>query len=214
MKRRVAFGAGGVVVAALSVLAAAAVGAFASGSPTKSAGQATTPNGGITAPSATQIASFPVLGQAATSGEASTSPEVLQMLKSAEGQYHANPSLGRNVVSNAVATAVVVPGEGAMCLVVVGHVGASSSVCEPEAGASKEGLGMVETVPSGGYVIVGVKPASAAASTVVVTNEAGQETSIKLSAQNGYAFEISGKPVKMDWIGSNGTQSSTALPKE
>ena len=35
MKRRVVFGAGGVIVAALSVLAAAAVGAFASGSPTK-----------------------------------------------------------------------------------------------------------------------------------------------------------------------------------
>lgn len=211
MKRRFVFGAGGVIVAALSVLAAVAVGAFASGSPTKSAGQATVPSTGIAAPSAAQVASFPVLGQAATSGEASTSPEAVQML---EGQYHANPSLGRNVVSNAVATAVVVPGEGAVCLVILGHVGASSSVCEPEAGASKEGLGMVEALPSGKYVIAGVKPASDAGSTVVVTDEAGQETTIKLNAQNGYAFEVSGKPVKTDWIGSNGTQSSTALPKE
>jgi len=207
MKRRVVFGAGGVIVAALSVLAAVAVGAFAS-----NVEQATTPNSGITAPSAAQVANFPVLGQAATTGEASTNPEALQLLDSVGGKYHANLSLGRNVVSNTVATAIVVPGEGAVCFVVLGHVGGSSSMCEPEAGAAKEGLGIVESVPNGKYVTVGVKPASEAASTVVATNAAGEETSVELSAQNGYAFESSSKPVAIHWISSSGPQS-TLLPK-
>lgn len=214
-QRHVMFGAGGVLTAALCVLAGAAAGAFASGG-SPNVGQAPTPNSGIAAPSAAQVASFPVLGQAATTGEASTSPQALHMLESSETQYHVNPALGRDVVNNAVATAVMVPGEGAVCFLVLGNVGPSSSLCGPEAGAAKEGLSVVESLPSGGYVIVGVRPASEAASTVVVTNEAGEETSFKLSAQNGYAFETNGKPVAMHWISGNGTTAtqSTLLPKE
>lgn len=210
MKRRVVFGAGGVIVAVLSVLAAAAVGAFAAGG-SPNAGVAAR-NNGIAAPSVGEVASFPVLGQAATA-TSEVSPQVLGLLESAGGEYHPNPSLGRTVVNNAVATAAVVPAEGAVCFVVLGHVGGSSSICEPEAGAAKEGLGVVESVPNGKYVTVGVQPTSEAASTVVVTDAAGKETRVELTAQNGYAFESSSKPVAMHWINSSRTHS-TLLPKE
>lgn len=205
------------MAAAVAVAVAAGNGAFdatgSSAAATSSGAEAAaSPTGGVSAPSAAQVAAFPVLGEPATSAdEVATSPEALSALGEAQSQYGADPSLGRTVLVSSAGSAVVVPGEEAMCLLTISGAEDASTLCKPEPAAESDGLGVEEDVNDERFSVIGVFPASAGVSDLRAVSQDGTETAVELSAQDGYIVATDSKPAALRWTGADGAQHSRTL---
>ncbi len=183
-------------------------GALASASP----GSSEPASREIAAPSAEQVAAFPVLGTPATQADTATSsPPALEALGEAQARYAANPSLGRVVAQTPAGTAVVVPGEGVLCLLVLRPGEQAASFCDPNAAAASEGLGAREDVGDERYTLIGVFPSSADASDLRLAGAAGAETPVELSADAGYVVETAARPSQLRWSGTGGAQQSRQI---
>lgn len=192
--------------AAASVGGFAATGAFASDASTASSSVSE-----VSAPSASQVAAFPVLGQPATAADNEATTEIATALAEAQAETGANPSLARQVVDALAGSAFVVPANNSVCLVLLRGAGNGSALCKPTAAAASEGLGATEDVNNESFSVIGVFPASAQASNLRTLDRAGKETGAVLSAQSGYAIQATTKPVALRWTGPQETQQSQTL---
>ncbi len=167
----------------------------------------------VSEPNSSQTAAFPVLGQPPTAADSVTNtPRVVSALTQTESEAGANPSLGREVVANSAGSAVLVPAEGAVCLVSMRGSEDTASFCQGDSAAAASGIGSDEVINNGEHFsVIGVLPATASASDLRAVTEAGVEMPVELNADDGYAFQTTTKPVALHFTGVNGSRHSQAL---
>jgi len=202
-------------VAGSSVGVATATGAFSGprAVPESSGSQPTqvaSLDSGIARPDASQIAAFSAFARAPQSQDlGATDPGLLQGLNLAQQQFAVNPSLGRNVYSDASTQIYIYPGRGAMCFGAVSSQTGTTVGCTTTAAAVERGLGSHLTLGEMS-IVQGVLPAGT--HDVVVTDAAGRKTAVNLTADGGYVAQLSTPPAKLTYTGRSGTQHEQDLP--
>lgn len=196
--------------AAVAVAVMAFVGAFASAD---SSSQPSQGESLLSAPSAAQVAAFPVLGR--KSGEPSviaTSPDALEELAEAESEHGVNPRLARTVLSSANVSEAIVPGRDTICLVQTRGKEQTAAYCGAESSVEKEGLS-TDGWENGGerWTVTGVFPHPDGIANLRTVSESGAEAPVQLSAGGGYTVVTSVKPTALKWTDPDGAQQSRAV---
>lgn len=202
------------LLAGAGVAAATATGAFdqPQAVPQYSGYQASriaSPTAGIARAAADQVSAFPAFGRAPSeSDRGATDPRLLRGLARAQQQFEVNPSLGRNVYTSTDTQLYLFPGRGVVCFGVISSETGTTVGCNATSAAAQQGLGC-QIMVGGTSIVQGVLPAGA--HDVVITDTAGHETTLELTADGAYVARLNAPATTLRYVDRTGTSHSQEL---
>lgn len=186
------------------VMPAPAPGAAPPGDPATQA----SPDGGITTVSSAQRSQFSALREPATQEDAAAArtETALRGLGSPQRQWSVNPSLGRLAYNNNGEKLLLVPGNGAVCLVTLGAPEGDGTGCAAggQGDTAPQGILRWGTYPGASTAVgmQGVLPDGS--SHVMVTGTNGQQTSVRLNSHGAFSITLLTDPRSVTWTSASG----------